>query len=173
MASQNWMLIGYQDCWLGNDGSDSKYSKLNHNQFWLQEVAINHNWFEGLVLKLGWKWTPNSRLWFFGIEIKGLVFRWIGNWNQTRLLKKVNYVFMILKFGGFDVLGHGSRNESFFFLFISHSPYFLLKLYPLFFNFTSPQALLLSPNWKLTFGKLFRKQPPTSSWWLFSHCYLS
>jgi len=84
---------------------------------------------------------------------------------------------MILKFRGFNVLGHASRNENFFrFLFLI---ILILSLRFLFYFFLS--CILCFSISQVPKLRCFHKIENShlvsclisSSWWLSSHCYLS
>jgi len=85
---------------------------------------------------------------------------------------------MILKFGGFDVLGHGSRNESFFcflllILLILSLSFLLSFSLNCIFCFSISQVLELYFFHQIENSHLVSCLTSSSSWWLSPHCYLS
>ncbi len=84
---------------------------------------------------------------------------------------------MILKFGGFNVLKHASRNENFFcfllfiFLILSLSFFFYFFLSCILW-FSISQVPKLCCFHKIENSHLISCLI-SSSWWLSSHCYLS
>ncbi len=83
---------------------------------------------------------------------------------------------MILKFGGFNVLGHGSKNDSFFhflllILFILSLSFLLIFTLSCILCFSISQVPKLHCFHKIENSHLVSCLI-SSSWWLSSHCYL-